>query len=224
MLTLDESIAVSKWGATLTDEERGVVLAQTLVRSVPKGDYVCRKGEPVRHWVGVVEGLVKIATVSPQGKLATFSGIPTGGWFGEGSLLKDGPRPYEAVALRHSRVAYLPAPVFHWMLANNTRFARFLLEQVNERLGQAMSIIEHQRLLGVEGRVAQCLASLFNRALYPGAGATLLVSQEEIGLLVGLSRQRVNQALQELQDKKLVRIERRGVTILELAQLRSFDE
>jgi len=224
MPTLDELIAGSKWAQTLTDDERGVVLAQTLVRSVAKGDYVCHKGEPVRHWVGVVEGLVKIATVSSQGKLATFSGIPTGGWFGEGSLLKDEPRQYEAIALRHSRIAYLPAPVFQWLLANNTRFARFLLEQLNERLGQAMSIIEHQRLLGVEGRIAQCLAGLFNRTLYPGAGATLHVSQEEIGLLVGLSRQRVNQALQQLQDKKLLRIERRGVTILDLGQLRSFDE
>lgn len=224
MRTLNEMIAESRWADILTPEERGVVEAQTIACSVPKGDYVCRKGEPVDHWIGVVDGLVKVATVSSQGKLATFSGVPTGGWFGEGSLLKDAPRFYDAVALRRSEIAYLPRSVFQWLVNNNAHFTRFLLVQLNERLGQAMGIIEYQRLLGAEGRVAQCLAGLFNPILYPGIGATLHISQEEIGLLVGLSRQRVNQALQFLHEKKLLRIERLGVTILELGQLRRFEE
>jgi CRP/FNR family transcriptional regulator, cyclic AMP receptor protein len=224
MPTLNEMIAESKWADVLTPDERSVVEAQTIACSVAKGDYVCRKGEPVEHWIGVVEGLVKIATVSSQGKLATFSGVPTGGWFGEGSLLKDQTFHYDAVALRRSEIAYLPRPVFQWLVANNAQFARFLLVQLNERLGQAMAIIEHQRLLGAEGRVAQCLAGLFNPILYPGSKPALRISQEEIALLVGLSRQRVNEALQVLQERNLLRIERLGVTILELKQLRAFDE
>jgi len=224
MPTLNEMIAESKWADVLTPDERSVVEAQTIACSVAKGDYVCRKGEPVSHWIGVVDGLVKITTVSSQGKLATFSGVPTGGWFGEGSLLKDLPRFYDAIALRRSEIAYLPRPVFQWLLTNNNQFTRFLLVQLNERLAQAMAIIEHQRLLGADGRVAQCLAGLFNPILYPGIGATLQISQEEIGLLVGLSRQRVNQALQLLHEKKLLRIERLGVTILDLALLRRFEE
>jgi CRP/FNR family transcriptional regulator, cyclic AMP receptor protein len=223
MPTLNEMIAQSKWADVLTPEERSVVEAQTIARSVAKGNYVCRKGEPVEHWIGVVDGLVKIATVSSQGKLATFSGVPTGGWFGEGSLLKNQPRFYDAIALRRSEIAYLPRPVFQWLLTNNNQFTRFLLVQLNERLAQAMALIEHQRLLGADGRVAQCLAGLFNPILYPGIGATLEISQEEIGLLVGLSRQRVNQALQLLHEKQLLRIERLGVTILDLAQLRRFE-
>jgi CRP/FNR family cyclic AMP-dependent transcriptional regulator len=224
MPTLNEMIAESKWADVLTPDERSVVEAQTIACSVAKGDDVCRKGEPVSHWIGVVDGLVKITTVSSQGKLATFSGVPTGGWFGEGSLLKDLPRFYDAITLRRSEIAYLPRPVFQWLLTNNNQFTRFLLVQLNERLAQAMAIIEHQRLLGADGRVAQCLAGLFNPILYPGIGATLQISQEEIGLLVGLSRQRVNQALQLLHEKKLLRIERLGVTILDLALLRRFEE
>lgn len=223
MPTLQQAIASSRWAQTLTPAEQRRVENEISLRSVPKGGSVCREGEPATHWIGVVDGLIKVATVSPEGKPATFSGVPTGGWFGEGSLLRDGPRHYEAIALRASEIAYLPRAVFLWLLDNNPRFARFLLVQLNERLGQAMAIIEHQRLLGSDGRVAQCLASLFNPILYPGSGANLEISQEEIGLLVGLSRQRVNQALRLLQNHKLLRTENLGVTILDLEQLRSFE-
>ena len=48
----------------------------------------------------MIDGLVKMANVSADGKAMSFTGIGTGGWFGEGSLLKDEPRRYDIVALR----------------------------------------------------------------------------------------------------------------------------
>src|SRR5688500_7536978 len=151
MPTPQQAIAESRWAETLTPVERGRVEREVTVRTVAKGGLVCSKGEPATHWIGVINGLIKIATVSAEGKPATFSGIPTGGWFGEGSLLKDGPRRYEAIALRASHVAYLPRSLFLWLLDNNPRFGRFVMTQLNERLGLAMAIIEHQRLLGSDG-------------------------------------------------------------------------
>ena len=41
-----------------------------------------------------------MANVSADGKSMSFIGVGTGGWFGEGSLLKDEPRRYDIVALR----------------------------------------------------------------------------------------------------------------------------
>src|SRR5437867_9910010 len=151
-------------------------------------------------------GLVKVAAVSLGGKLTTFSGVPAGGWFGEGSICRE-KACFDAIALRDSEVAYMPRSTFLWLLENNAQFGRFLLIHVSERLGQAMRIIECGRLLGPDGRVAQCLASLFNPILYPGIGSVLRISQEEIGHLVGLSRPRVNQALKLLQERELLRIE-----------------
>jgi CRP-like cAMP-binding protein len=87
-----------------------------------------------------------------------LTGVPSSGWFGEGSLLKEEPRRYDAVALRPTRVA-------------------------------------------------------------PGVGEKLQVSQEEIGYLSGISRQRVNQALQTLEKEGLLRVEYGGVTILDLDRL-----
>jgi CRP-like cAMP-binding protein len=131
MPTLTELSAASRWASALTPKQRDKVDVEATVRTVPKGGYVCHKGETVNQWIGVLEGLVKIATTSSEGKLAAFAGIPSGGWFGEGSLLKDEPRHYEAIALRESRIAYVPRAVFLSLLADNTGFGRFLVVQLN---------------------------------------------------------------------------------------------
>jgi len=60
---------------------------------------------------------------------------------------------------------------------------------------------------------------LFNPHLYPGTVARLQISQEEIGYLSGVSRQRVNQALQSLEKAGLVRVEYGAVTVLDLDRL-----
>ena len=65
---------------------------------------------------------------------------------------------------------------------------------------------------------------LFNPVLYPGIGSSLPVSQEELGQLVGLSRQRVNQALKRLEAEGLLRVEYGSVSVLDLARLRTYGE
>lgn len=222
--TLAQALATAAWAAVLSPDQRSRVERDTFSREMLEGSYVCRKGEPASCWNGVLSGLIKVATVSLSGKLTTFSGVPAGGWFGEGSICKEEAWRFDAIALRDSEVAYMPRSTFLWLLDNNAQFARYLLVHVNERLGQAMGLIECGRLLGPDGRVAHCLASLFNPILYPGTGSVLRISQEEIGNLVGLSRPRVNQALKLLQERDLLRIERVGITILDLERLRRFEE
>jgi CRP-like cAMP-binding protein len=189
---------------------------------VPKGGFVCRKGEALESWVGIIEGLVKINNFSSTGKSVTFAGVPTGGWFGEGSLLKDQARKYDVMALRDTRVARMPRATFEWLLETSLPFNRFLLMQLNERLGQFIGLVENDRTLDVDTRVARCLAAMFNSHLYPGLEKMVQISQEEIGYLSGASRQRANQALQLLEKEGLLRLDYGGIQVLDLEGLRHF--
>ena len=56
--------------------------------------------------------------------------------------------------------------------------------------------------------------------LYPEQASDVQLSQEEVGYLTGVSRQRVNQALQMLEKGGLLRVEYGGVTILNLEGLK----
>lgn len=220
--TLLEHLHATIWGRVLTPEEMARVEADCFEQFVPKGGFVCRKGEALENWVGIIEGLVKINNFSPSGKSVTFTGVTAGGWFGEGSLLKDAVRKYDVMALRDTRVARMPRATFEWLLEGSLPFNRFLLMQLNERLGQFIGQVETDRMLDVDTRVARCLAALFNAHLYPGVEPLVGLSQEEIGYLSGASRQRVNGALQLLEKAGLVRLDYGGIRVLDVDGLREF--
>jgi len=215
-------LRASSWTRSLAPAELERVARETIVRDLPVGVPVCRKGETVEHWIGLVDGLVKMTSVSPEGKTMTFTGVTSGGWFGEGSLLRDRHRRYDVVTLRESRVAYMPSATFHWLLDSNIGFNRFLLIQLNERLAQFIAMVEHERLLEPDARVARSLAGLFNPLLYPDQATDLQLSQEELGYLCGVSRQRVNQALQRLEKAGLLKVDYGRIRIVDLDGLRSF--
>jgi CRP-like cAMP-binding protein len=219
---LADMLAASAWWPRVTEAQQRRLIAEVEERRYSGGSVVMRKGEMVEAWTGVIDGLVKINVVSQAGKSATFTGIGAGGWFGEGSLLKDEPRKYDVVALRDSRIAWMPRATFDWLLDSSIPFNRFLLTQLNERLGQFIAMVEYERLLDPDARVARCLAELFNPLLYPGQRDELEISQEEIGYLSGVSRQRVNQALQVLARDGLLDIEYGSIRIRDLARLRRY--
>ena len=198
-----------------------MVLAALRVGDVTAGDYVCRVGRPVTYWFGVVEGLLKMSADNAQGMTMTFTGVPPGGWFGEGTALKREPYRYNIQALRKSVVAGLPVDTFHWLLDHSIGFNRFVMNQLNERLGQFIAAREIDRLNNPDVRVARSLAALFNPVLYPGVGEILRITQQELAYLVGLSRQRVNEALTALQAQGAIRVEYGGLRVLDLAALRS---
>ncbi len=214
----------SPWAQALDARERERIEAAALLRSIAPGGYLCRKGEGVDHWIGVVEGLVKMTSASAEGKPTTFTGIRDGGWFGEGSLLKDEPRRYDIVALRATVACYIPRAIFMELIDSSVAFNRFLLLQLNERLSQFIAMVEHDRLLGPDARLARTLAWLFNPLLYPDVGPTLALSQEEIGQLIGVSRQRANQALKRLEAAGLIAVEYGRVRVRSLDGLRSWDD
>jgi len=94
--------------------------------------------------------------------------------------------------------------------------------QLNERLGQFIAAREIDRLSSANERVARSLGALFHPILYPGVGDLLRITQQELGYLVGLSRQRVNEALSALQQAQVIRIEYGGVRVLDLERLRRY--
>lgn len=209
------------WLALLLPTERDRALDGLQVGDALPGDYVCRIGKPVTYWFGVVEGLLKMSSDNAQGQTMTFTGVPPGGWFGEGTALKREPYRYNIQALRKSVVAGLPVDTFHWLLDHSIGFNRFVMNQLNERLGQFIAAREIDRMNNPDVRVARSLAALFNPVLYPGVGEVLRITQQELAYLVGLSRQRVNEALSALEAEGTIRIEYGGLRVLDLQALRS---
>lgn len=212
----------SPWALALSPDELDVVLADVIQREVPAGQFVARSGDVVEHWMGLVDGYAKMSVSSQDGRLSTLTGVGPGVWFGEGSLFKREKRRYDVIALRASRVALLPRQTFDWLRRTSFPFNHYLQDLLNARLSLFIGTLEHDRLDDTDARVAHGLASLFNADLYPTMPRRVSLGQHEIGLLANVSRQRVNVALQRLQDLGLVQIEKGGVVVLDVEGLKDF--
>ena len=199
-------------------------LAGTCERTFAAGAFICMKGESVDYWMGIVDGLGKMASHWTTGKTTSLIGIGSGGWFGEGSLLKEETRRYDVMALCETRVAFMNRSTFLWLMDHSIPFNRYLIAQLNERLGQFIGMVENERMLDPDARIARCLAALFNPVLYPGTNRLLRISQEELGYLAGVSRQRANQGLKVLEDAGLLRSEYGGINVLDVDGLGRYGE
>jgi CRP/FNR family transcriptional regulator, cyclic AMP receptor protein len=209
------------WLAPLSRAEQEYAASAMRAATAQAGDILCRIGKAPTYWFGVIDGLLKMSNDNSQGTPITFTGVPPGAWFGEGTLLKKEPYRYNIQALRRSTVAGLPIETFHELLDTSLPFNRFVLRQLNERLGQFIAAVEIDRLDDTDSRVARGLAAMFHPVLYPGVGQLLRITQQELGYVVGLSRQRVNEALNALESRGLIRIEYGGVRVLDLEGLRN---
>lgn len=218
----DDEVALVPWLVRLLPGERRRALRDLRVGTARAGEMICRSGRQATYWFGVIDGLLKVSTLTSQGRTTTYTGIAPGGWFGEGTMLKREPYRYDVLALRTSKVAGLPVATFEWLLDHSFGFNRFIMEQFNERVGQFIGTLSAERTSDPEQRVAHSLLTLTNPRLFYNVGAELHITQQELAYLVGLSRQRVNEALHELAQRGLVRIEYGRLRILEPAELHRF--
>lgn len=224
MIAADYLRRIAVWSRELNEREMEIARAGIVEKSYRAHDFIFMRGDQFDYWTGIVTGLAKMSIVSRDGKAISFAGLTAGAWFGEGSLLKNEDRRYDIIALRDTRLAMMDRSTFVWLFENSVAFNRFLVSQLNERLGQFIALLEYGRSLNSAARLARSVAALFNPILYPDLTRHLDITQEEIGALSGISRQNTNQCLKRLEKEGILRLEYGGVTIIDLERLRHYGE
>jgi CRP-like cAMP-binding protein len=222
MNTRSDLVRAAIWAAELVGDEIERASRGISEKTFAKGSYVCHRGDRLNYWTGVATGLVKISAISRDGKAMTFAGVGPGGWFGEGSVLKDEPRKYDLVAIRDTRLAMLNKATFFWLYENSAAFNRFLVRQLNERLGQFIATTEYDRILDPKARVARNLSWFFNPVLYPDMRDHIEITQDELALLAGVSRQVVNRSLRALEEEGLLRVEHGRINVFGVERLANY--
>jgi CRP-like cAMP-binding protein len=160
-------LEASVFAPSLSPFELSRIEHDMVERSVAGGGHVVSKGDPVEHWIVVVDGLVKVEGSAHDGRRTALIGVTRGGWFGEGSLLKGGRWPFDAVASTPTTVGLMPRSTFEWLLSSSIAFNRFLLDQINARLAQFVQRCEHCRFCDSGQHVAHCLAELWAQSIEP---------------------------------------------------------
>lgn len=222
-LDLRRFVEASRWYRALPAALRQLVLETAEEKTTPPGEYVARSGEPSSYWYGLIRGILQMYVIGADGGETTLCCLREGEWGGEGSLLKKELRRYDLKSLTPARICMLPASTFEVLRSSSIEFNQFLCNNMNDRMGEFVGMLAASRLSTPRMLVANAILMLSGRRV--DERLELYVSQHELALICGLSRQRVNLAISELRYFGLVESEpRKGFLIVYAAQLRDFVE
>ncbi|MFT7774835.1 Crp/Fnr family transcriptional regulator [Roseateles sp.] len=217
MMDMRAYLEATPLGGRLAPAELQELQALAVERSFARGAHLVAVGAVPTHWIGVIEGLVSLSVTHADGDQTMLDAVGDGGWFGEGTLLKGLSWQFDAVALRRTRAVLIPVSQFRCLRDTSLGFNHYLQDLLNARLGALIGTAICARHAPLEARVARAVADLAQRS--PPGDALLRLSQAEVALLAGTSRQRANVALKRLAEQGLVDVVRGGLKVRDLERL-----
>ncbi len=211
-----------RWFAGLPDDLRRFLVGEGRAVALPTGRVLFARGDAPDGLYAMLSGRARVATVSAAGREAILAMAEPPQWFGELALFDGRPRSHAARADVDSIVLHVPQAALVAMLEAHPGHWRWLGLLLADKLRHAFDAIEEAALLPPLGRVARRLI-----AMADGYGAvtgrphrTLELPQEQLGLMLSLSRQTVNQLLGQLAASGAIRLARGGVELIDPDALR----
>lgn len=191
------------------------------LRRLEAGQSLFRRGDPPCGLYAVLDGSLRIGAVSKNGKEALLTLVEPSVWFGEISLFDNLPRTHDALAEGPATLLHVPQQSLLQLLAEQPLYWRDFALLLSQKLRLAFIALEDMSLLPAAPRLARRLLQMAE-----GYGAArdprhvLQLPQEQLALLLAISRQTTNQILQELQAQGILRLTYGEIEILDLDGLR----
>lgn len=209
--------------AALDDEERDWLHGRGVVRRFEPATALFLEREESDRVMFLLEGRVKVASSSDDGRERVLAFRGPGEVLGELSAIDGEPRSAAVIAVDEVRALVVPAADFRYFLERRPKVAFFLLRKLIARLREADRKRVEFGATDTIGRVAARLLELaerYGRRTESGIVIDLPITQEELASWVGSSREGVNKALRTLEGLGWIDVERRQYTVLDTESLR----
>ncbi len=180
------------------------------------------KGDTGTGLYGVLSGKVKISIDSPSGKELIIGFMEPGDIFGEIALFDGKPRTANATVVGPTRLLSIPHRDFIPFLEKKPEVFLYFMNLVCERLRATNQVLEDSSFLELPERLAKKLVDLTEKSrsgAQSGAPSSLKLSQQELGKMMGISRESINKQLQVWRKKGWVELERGQIVIHDLEAL-----
>lgn len=190
-------------------------------------DVVLRKGDPALQIYVILRGRLKTITSGGEGRNATFSIMGPGEVFGEVAVLDGEPRSATITALEPCELVVIQRNDFFHFLERAPQAAIKLLEVLARRLRRLSERVEDTAFLEVPGRLAKQLVRLaerYGQKHGPNVRIELKLSQQELGDLVGATRESVNKQLRAWVADGIMEQSTGKLVVLDLEALRAIGD
>lgn len=184
----------------LTGAELDAVLARATIQRFRRSDIVMHRGDPATGMVVILQGHVRISVTSAEGRETSLGLLGPGDVVGEMALLDGGERSADVATMEDCVLLNINRSDFLVLLESNASLCLRLMAVLCERLRDANRSVEEIATLSLAARLRHTLLRLANA--YGGTSSqepqvSLRLSQNDLGTLVGASREKVNRQLRQ---------------------------
>ncbi len=188
----------------LGEEDRRAVAAQMHEATYESGQLIFGRDDPSEEMHLVLEGRVRLSVLSVEGRVLSFSHASRGDIFGEIATLDGQARTADATALTQVTTMTLTHASLRRLMEAKPLLAHAAVAFVCRRLRATSEQIEAIALHSIEMRLARFLLAAIELRGQGESGMQpvsldLGMSLPELGLLLGASRSKVNEAMAALE-------------------------
>jgi CRP/FNR family transcriptional regulator, cyclic AMP receptor protein len=202
----------------LTDSEAIELLRGLRTKRVGAGDVLFRKDDPGDGLYCVMRGRILIVAESAAGKELILNMHDAGEYFGEIALLDGAGRSATAIAQQASELLYLGRDRFLAFIKARPETMIRIIALLCARLRRSTGLVEDSAFLDVSARLAKLVLGLMDDGAAQASTertGTLQVTQRDLALMLGVSREFVSKLLALWREAGIVAIGRRRLTVLD---------
>ena len=188
---------------SLSETDRGAVAAQMREAIYNSGQLIFSRGDAGEALYLVVEGRIRLSVLSAEGRVLSFGHAGRGEIFGEIAALDGDARTADATALTRATIMVLARSSLKRLMETRPQLAQAAVDLLCRKLRRTSEQIEAIALHSTQVRLARFLLAAINMKGQSEASGPVMIdlgmSQTELGLLLGASRSKVNEALATLE-------------------------
>jgi CRP-like cAMP-binding protein len=221
-------LRTGRWFAQLPPEFARGLLDMARVRHLHAGEKLFWRDAPPCGLYALVRGAIRISGHSGDGNAAREAVLvllSPPQWFGEISVFDGSARTHDAHAAEPCTLLHVPHEELLAWLGQHPVHWRDLAVLMADKLRLAFVSMEEQTVLPAPQRLARRLLTM---ALGYGQATesdrtlrVLAVTQEQLALMIGVSRQTTNQILRDFKSRGVLHVQRGCIELLDLQALRS---
>ncbi|MBD9483491.1 Crp/Fnr family transcriptional regulator [Pseudomonas sp. PDM14] len=208
------------WFSQLPRALQDALLERANIHNLAAGQRLFSRGAPPCGLYAVISGAVRVGAVSREGKEALLTLVEAPYWFGEISLFDGQPRTHDAFAEGPTQVLQIGQTVLLALLGREPAYWRHMALLMSQKLRLAFIALEEMSLLPAAPRLARRLLMMAEGYGESGPRRVIHLAQEQLALMLALSRQTTNQILKDLEARGALRLTYGEIELLDLEKLR----
>ncbi|WP_233080534.1 Crp/Fnr family transcriptional regulator [Rheinheimera soli] len=213
----------SHWFAALSVSQQQQWLAHARLVQLGAGQRLFSRGDEFDGIYVLLSGALLIAGVHSSGREALLTIVEAGDWIGEIALFDRKARTHDATASVACQLLQLNNLALQQLVQQDPLWWQRFGQLLTEKMRLVFQALEDISLLPASVRLARRLLMLC-RLHQQDERYLIPVQQEQLGQLLSLSRQTINQLLQQLVANGVIRTSYAQIEVLDLYLLKQAAE